>query len=195
MNAQTYIDTGRLERIAWATSNQAPGTDEAPLRWTELGLYYRHGERRPFLAESIGASAVEGEAQFRRQRVGKSIDEVSRLFDNSRLADEIALQVDAWAMANPSRAVPMAAPVIAWNGEGGLRGALDWLYPLTVGGHVPTEAGLAIMFEADWGVPTRTVRHTLKQERDGVELPSWCKAFLGALQHFDREAFHATRRT
>jgi hypothetical protein len=187
MNARTYIDVGQLERIAWVSSNRG----DAPLRWTELGLYYRHGERRPFVAESIGASAVEGEEQFRRQRVGKSIEEVSRLFDNSRLADEIALQVDAWTMANPSRAVPTAAPVIAWDGKGGLRGAIGWLYD-NVGA---TDAAMALWFEKDWGVPERSVRHTLKQERDGQDLPPWCKAFLGALQHFDREAFHATRRS
>lgn len=191
------IDTSKLECIAFATSQPAgEALFPAPggTRWTELSIAFRPGERRPFVAESFGKSTVPGEREFHRQRAGRSIEEVSRLFDNSRLADAIAEQVDEWSRLNPDKVQQgQPAPRIAWDGKDGLRGALLWLYADTINAELTTN-GLAKLFEFDWGVPGRTVTHALNQERDGEGLPSWCKAFLGALQHFDREAFLAARR-
>lgn len=185
---RNFIDTSGLERIAFVSSNES---DER-LRWTELAVYLRPGERRPFLAESIGKSVVPNEQEFRRQRVGKTPAEAMVLFDNSRIADAVMQQVEDWE-DRQSPAVSMPAPVIQWDGQGGLIGALRWLYG-PVQAEVVTDNNLVDQFAGDFGVPSRTVRHSLKQQKDGKELPSWCLAFLGALQHFDREAFHATRR-
>jgi hypothetical protein len=189
----TNYDTSRMERIAFASSH---GPDNQ-LRWTELALYYAPEGIRPshpgrkFVSESIGATKVRGEVEFRRQRAGKSIEEVSRVFDNSRLHDEIVEQAQAWLDKHPEIA-GREPPEIQFDGAGGLRGALLWLYPAAT--RETSDLHLAKLFEKDWGVPERTVRHTLKQETDKQALPSWCLAFLGALQHFDRDAFHACRR-
>ena len=185
--APRLIDCTALVPVAEASSYGANNN----IRWTELGIYYRPGERRPFVAQSIGRSKVLGETDFVRQRVGKSIDEVSRLFDNSRLADDVAAQAQAWLDRHPE-AVGTPPPRIQFNGAGGLRGALLWLYPTS--SKDSSDNVLAKQFQNDWGVPVRTVTHALAQERDGEGLPSWCKAFMGALQHFDRDAFHAARR-
>lgn len=187
MDKQSLIRTADLERIAFVSSH---GPDNL-IRWTELGLYHRPRERRPFVAESIGRTKVRGEVEFRRQRVGKSIEEVCRVFDNSRLHDQIIEQAQAWLDTQPTLAAT-EPPSIQFDGAGGLRGALLWLYPAAT---VDTsDLHLAKLFEKDWGVPERTIRHTLAQQRDKKELPSWCLAFIGALQHFDRAAFHAMRR-
>lgn len=187
MPEQSFIDVAKLEQIAEASSF---GVDNQ-IRWTQLGLYYRPGNRRPFVAESLGKTKVRGETEFRRQRAGKSIEEVCRLFDNSRLHDEIVEQAQAWVAAHPE-ITAKEAPSIQFDGAGGVRGALLWLYPAA--SQETSDIHLAKLFEADWGVPARTVTHTLQQEREGKDPPSWCKAFLGLLQHFDRDAFHAMRR-
>lgn len=208
MNAHTHIETDGLERIAWASSESEnrPTFGVAGRRWTELGLYFRPGERYPFLAEVVGRSTVAGEQDMRRQRQGKSIAAACMLFDHaSRLTDQVVEQVQAWLEMRGARTDAAAgvtgrpAPVIRWNGAGGLRGALEWLYGDQGDGAELTEGGLSMLFEKDWGVPARTVRHTLQNEKAGASQPdggrpSWCNAFLGALQHFDREAFLATRR-
>lgn len=184
---QTLVDVSNLERIAEASSW---GADNR-IRWTELAIFHRPRERRPFLAQSIGRTKVRGEVDFIRQRVAKSIEEACRLFDNSRLYDRIVEEAQAWLDKHPE-AGGREPPVIQFDGAGGLRHALLWLYPAS---SVETsDIHLAKLFEADWGVPARTVTHTLQQQREGREMPSWCKAFLGALQHFDRDAFHAMRR-
>jgi hypothetical protein len=186
-----FINTAPLERIAFASS-LSPRASVAALqdRWTELAVYYRPGERRPFLTESFGKTRVPGEVEFRRQRVGKTWDEVSRLFDNSRLADEVTRQVQDWLDKLPRKAATaMDPPRIQFDGAGGLRGALSWLYP-----DIKTETALAAAYEVDWGVPMRTVRNALREERETGKLTPWVKAFIGALMHFDREAFHAARR-
>lgn len=186
------IKTKDLDRIAFATS-KPPSAPVAALqqRWTELAVYYRPGERRPFVAETLGETLVSGEQTFRRQRVGKTWDEVARLFDNSRLTDEVTKQVQAWLDAHP--AVETPAPRIQFDGNGGLIGGLRWLYE-PVRAEVVSDNNLVDQFAEDWGVPSRTVRHQLKQEKDGAGLTPWVKAFIGALMHFDREAFHAARR-
>jgi hypothetical protein len=187
MAERQSIDVSRLECIAhassWSRDNQ--------IRWTELAIYYRPGERRPFVAQSIGRTKVRGEVDFTRQRVGKSIEEACRLFDNSRLHDEIVEQAQAWLDKHPETS-GREPPCIQFDGAGGVRGALLWLYPAAAV-DVP-DIHLAKLFEADWGVPARTVTHALAQQRAGLRLPSWCLAFIGALQHFDRDAFHAMRR-
>lgn len=182
------IDTSKLERIAFATSRNEE--DRMQARWTELAVYHRPGERRPFVAESIGRTKVKGEVDFNRQRVGKTVEEVCRLFDNSRLHDEIVEQVQKWADAN--NLVDREPPSVQFTGDGGLRGALLWLYPAA--SKDASENELAKRFQYDFGVPMRTVSHALAQEREGQGLPSWCKAFIAALQHFDRDNFYKCRR-
>jgi hypothetical protein len=193
LNQPLLIDTSGMQRIAHASSD-----DGQAIRWTELSLFYSPAGIRPshpgrkFLAESVGASRFPGEREFKRQRVGKSIEEACRVFDNSRLHDQIIEQAQAWEDAHP-QAERRKAPTIQFNGAGGLRGALLWLYPQQ--SPEASDIKLAQLLETDWGVPARTVTHTLRTERlTGGEVPTWCKAFLGALQHFDRDAFHGMRR-
>jgi hypothetical protein len=193
MGEQTATRTAGMERIAFASSHGPQNM----IRWTELALYHAPNgvvpahPGRKFFATAIGKTKVRGEQEFYRERRGRSIEEVSRLFDNSRLHDEIVSQAQAWIDAHPEF-LKLEPPTIQFNGAGGLRGALLWLYPAATS--EASDRRLAVLFEADWGVPVRTVTHTLSQEEDGLALPSWCKAFLGALQHFDRDAFHAMRR-
>lgn len=181
-----FMDVSRMTVIATATS-AAPDA----VRWTELGLYHRPGHRRPFVAESLGKTTYANEREFRRQRAGKTIEDACGLFDGSRLSDEIVDKAQRWLDEHPE-AEGRPAPRVQFDGSGGLRGALLWLYP-----DAPADASdnhLAKLFGYDFGVPVRTTNHTLANEASGVELPSWCKAFVGALQHFDRDAFHASRR-
>lgn len=182
------ISTKGLPLIAFATSFDLIDNNQ---RWTELSLFHRPGERRPFLADSRGCSKVEGEREYKRQRVAKSIEEACRLFDNSRLHDEIITKAQAWADAQPA-APGRQAPAIQFDGAGGLRGALLWLYPDASVDEA--DSALGKRFLHDFGVPVRTVTHALKQQSDGQGLPSWCLAFIGGLQHFDRDAFYANRR-
>lgn len=194
------IDTSNLQRIAFATSAGSGAS-----RWTDLALFYRPGERRPFVAESWGRTREVNEREFHRQRVAKTIDEALNHFDNSRLSDDMRTQAQAWEDSCPFdpaalNGAPAAAgagrgrgpAAIRFDGAGGLLGALRWLY--RIDGAI-TDSALSTLIETDWGVPARTVRHALAGERVAdSELPSWCKAFVGALQHFDRDAFLATRR-
>ncbi len=182
------IDTATMTPVAFATSRR--GEDQQ--RWTELRLFYRTGERRPWLAESIGRTEVDGEVDRPRQRVEKTLEAAANAFDRSSIAEEVIAEAQAWLDAQGTCAEDDPAPALrstAFDGAGGLLGALRWLY-----GDDKTDAGLSLDFERDWGVPARTVRHSIKQQADGSDLPSWCNAWLGALQHFDREAFHAQRR-
>lgn len=193
------IETDGLERIAFATSRTDPAEQ---VRWTELSLFYRPEGIRPthpgrkFMSQSVGKTCVPGEQEFVRQRVVKSIEQALRLFDNSRLHDQIVEQADAWRDRNPQAedqpSRSRRQPEIQFDGAGGLRGALLWLYPAAE--RDSSDVHLAKLFQFDWGVPVRTVTHALAQEKGGDGLPSWCKAFIGSLMHFDRDAFHAMRR-
>lgn len=190
------ISAEGLERIAFATSYSNTGAVET-LRWTELAIYFRPDERRPFFATAIGKTKMPGEKEFYRQRHGKTIEDVCAIFDNSRLADQIIEQAQAWTdrqerALKAAQPLTVVQPAIRFDGAGGLRGALLWLYPAAPGDS--SDSALASGFAQDFGVPDRTVRHALKQERDGADLTPWVKAFIGALMHFDRDAFHAMRR-
>lgn len=189
------IDVTGLEVVGKASSH---GPDNQ-IRWTELSLFYLTPEQRgrhpsrAFVAQSIGHTKVRGEKMFIRQRRAKTIEEALRLFDNSRLHDTIVEHAQAWLDSHPEAETKVKPPKVQFDGAGGLRGALLWLYPGDTTRESP-DVQLGKLFQRDWGVPVRTVTHALKQESDKEGLPSWCKAFLGALQHFDRKAFHASRR-
>lgn len=184
------IQTDGLDRIAYASSrdDQAIAT-----RWTELAMFYDPSHRRPFVAQVVGRSIEPGEVDRVRQRRAKTIDQAADLFDASDLGEACRKEAQEWE-ENLSDVVEVNAAhapfghAIRFDGKGGLAGALSWLYPTA------EAAKVADLFAGDFGVPGRTVRYALAQERNKVELPSWCLAFIGALQHFDVEAFHAMRR-
>lgn len=170
------ISTEGAAPVAYASSMRRDGMPAgAPRRWTELRVWYRQGERRPFLAEVCGFSTFAGEVPRVRQRVAKTTAEALAFFESSDLTEEVAKQVQAW---EDKRAAGRARD--RFTGAT-LREALQWLY-----GDNKTDGALSVRFEAAWHVPARTVRHSLKQEAEGKDLPSWCNAWLVALAMFYR---------
>lgn len=230
------IKTEGLALVAEASGrdNITGARDAAGMsRWTELRIFHRPGDRRPFVAETLGRTVVPGEETRRRVRVTRTLDQAVATFESSRLTDVLAERAQDWLERQPDAACDDPAllgadcgkgsreqafagdegrrpPVMQFTGKGGLLGALRWLYFLddqegatlkrdgarlffakSDGATAPiSESALADQFAEDFGVPSRTVRHALAQQREGKDLPSWCKAFLGALMWFDREAFH-----
>lgn len=195
------IATAGLDRIAFVSTRGRIDTfDRAePTRWTELSMFYDPSHRRPFVAQVVGRSMEPGEVDRVRQRRAKTIDQAADLFDASDPGEACRKQAQEWeegfedVVAVNASAAPFGHAV-RFDGKGGLAGALLFLYPSTTP-EGATQGAVAEAFANDFGVPSRTVRYALAQERNKVELPSWCLAFIGALQHFDVEAFHAMRRT
>jgi hypothetical protein len=185
----TDIDVSGAEIVAFSSSDR-PDTRH----WTELAVFFRpSADGRLFVARSEGCSRVEGQTTRRRAVYVGTLDRALEFFDDSELADAVRLQARDWLDRNLKRVATAVsrcrgAP-IGFLGQGGLIGALRWLYRDDEGSW--NENVLAIALAQDFGVPARTVRESLKNEREGKELPSWCRAFIASLMHFDRAAFHA----
>lgn len=184
----TGIATDRLDRIAHVSTCPTVFADGQPMRWTELSIFFDPNHRRPFVAQVVGRSIEHGEVDRVRQRRAKTIDQAADLFDASDPGEACRKQAQDWEDASGLIGKTGEPPRIQFDGKRGLLGALTWLYP---GVHA---SKFADTFADDFGVPARTVRHALMSERNAVGLPSWCLAFLGAMQHFDRESFHEMRR-
>lgn len=188
------IDTASAETVAFVSSR----VDDRQTNWTELGVYYvPNADGRCFLAQAIGRTTIRGQTQRKREVYVGSLQRALDSFDASELADSIQLQAEDWLERNPGRVEadvkqlreverrPAAAP-IGFTGEGGMIGALQWLYGADL-----SPGALSAHLDRDFGVPGRTVRHALKQEADGVALTGWAKAFVSALLFFDRGQFKA----
>lgn len=196
MSDLNAIDTSKLETIASATS-QRPHRD----RWTTLTIWWRpegEGGRRPFLAEIFGGSRIRGEVPRHRRRQYGSLQDALDFFDDSLLKDQVKEQARAWLAQHGARIVRGTAEreqrtiePLGFMGARGLEGAIAWLYPDGDDRSEPwTQEARLAQFAHDFGVPARTVRHTLKGQKEGKELPSWANAFFVSLMFFDRVRFH-----
>ena len=164
-------------------------------RWTECRIHYRTRadgtpQRRPFVASIAGCSNVPGETEQLRTKSAQRFEEAIAYLGggSSQPAADAIAQADAWIEEHPEA---LLMPTIAgYDGAPDLRGALGWLYRKKPDA---TDADLAREVEQDFGVVARTVRHQLKQERDGSPLSAWAAAFVRALRHFDRVAFERAK--
>lgn len=206
----TPDDLADMEGIARVSS----WTPES-LRWTELAIYHRPGENRPFVAVTEGHSRLPGEKlRFQYAAMG-TLDRAMNWFDGSALRDELADKADAWqAGIDQSVAAFRAGKVSIADEQAVLSGqrslveheqrdpapraaftsftdALNWLYPRDD----LSERALALAFERDFGMPERTVRNTLAIEAGRVEgkVGPWVPPMLVALRFMDRKAWEASR--
>lgn len=204
----TPDDLADMQQIARVTSY----TTES-LRWTELGVYHRPGENRPFVVVTEGHSIVPGEKlRFQFAAMG-TLDRAMNWFEGSTLRDELAEKVDAWqagidqsVTAFRTGKVSIADEQELLSGRRSLAdheqrdqapratftsftAALTWLYPRDD----LSERALAIAFERDFGMPERTVRNTLAIEAGRVEgkVGPWVQPMLVALRFMDRKAWEA----
>lgn len=195
--ALNTIDLSRFVTVCDVSSQR----DVNAARWTELRIVHRPDDRRPFLCEIVGMSTVPGEQNRRRRRVFADLQSCFEFFDPGALADLAYEQAQKWqeryiarqprkkADAEPigeavKRIMPRAQPDI-WDGDGGIVGAIAWLYDDVD----DTQGVVQAMFERDFGVPARTLRHSIKTVSEGGGLPSWAAAFILAMPFFDRERF------
>lgn len=85
----THDDLAGLDQIARVSSRFGDAS-----RWTELAVYYRPGENRPFVAVSEGHSVVPGEKlRFQYAAMG-TLDRAMNWFEPSLLRDELAALMD-----------------------------------------------------------------------------------------------------
>ncbi len=196
----TADDFDFMEEIARVSSHRAGAT-----RWTELAVYYRPGENRPFVAVSEGVSTVPGEKLRRQHAAMGTLDRAMNWFEGSELRDQLADAVDRWVDAHNASQdrvldklrVGLAKSNAQRDEVDALRierpdlpsftAALAWLYP----GDDLSERARALAFERDFGMPERTVRNTLAIEAGRVEgkVGPWVQPMLAALRWFDRAAW------
>lgn len=190
----TPDDLANMEQVARVSS----WTPES-LRWTELGVYHRPGENRPFVAVTEGHSIVPREKlRFQYAAMG-TLDRAMNWFDGSALRDELAGKVDAWQNAATEKRVYIGAftteafgegepAFIQWEGQHATW-PVDVLFPGDEIVRTPrsaftsmsealawlypgddlSERARALAFERDFGMPERTVRNTLAIEAGRVE--------------------------
>lgn len=204
----TDDDFDFMEEIARVSSHRAGAT-----RWTELAVYHRPGENRPFVAVSEGVSIVPGEKLRRQHAAMGTLDRAMNWFEGSELRDQLADAVDRWVEQHKARqdrtldrlqlglakikaardkdVLPMLPPGhtlrIDRSELPSFTAALAWLYP----GDDLSERARALAFERDFGMPERTVRNTLAIEAGRVEgkVGPWVQPMLAALRWFDRAAW------
>ena len=206
----TPDDLADMEQIARVSS----WTPES-LRWTELGVYHRTGENRPFVVVSEGHSIIPNEKlRFQYAAMG-TLDRAMSWFDGSTLREELADKVADWQVRmDRSVAAFRAGKVSIADQQAVLSGqrsldeheqrdptpraaftsftdALTWLYPRDD----LSERALALAFERDFGMPERTVRNTLAIEAGRVvgKVGPWVQPMLVALRFMDRKAWEASR--
>lgn len=189
------IDVSGADVVAFVSSDR-PGVQQ----WTELAIFYLPGaDGRCFVARTEGLSRVEGQTTRRRAIYVGSMDRALGFFDAGDLANSVYIQAGDWLERNGhSIGNDIAAAQAAERGRkvhagaprgytgSTLLGAVAWLYG-------DAQAGKAARLAEDFGVPRRTVAHALDQEQGGSDLTGWSRAFVSALMHFDRDAFHAMK--
>lgn len=187
------VDVSAAETIAFVSSR----ADDRQTNWTELAIYYLpHPDGRMFLGEVVGKTTVRGQTQRRIAVYVGSIARATDLFDEGNLRDLMEIQIADWVERNPGRIEGdlkdirererrLAGAPVGFTGEGGLMGALQWLYGDFTAGRLSED------LDRDFGVPSRTVRHALDMEKRGQPLTGWAKGFVSALLFFDRGQFQA----
>lgn len=85
----THDDLAKLDQIARVSSRIGDAS-----RWTELAVYHRPGENRPYLAVTEGHSVLPGEKlRFQYAAMG-TLDRAMNWFEGSALRDELAAMID-----------------------------------------------------------------------------------------------------
>jgi hypothetical protein len=189
------IDIAQAENIAFVSTRRGdPGGP--PQRWTELAIFYLpDASGRCFIAQVDGVSEFRGEGRRRKRAYVGTVAAAMQLFDeDSDATATVWTMAKDWLDRNPERAKqdvlrlrqlerqPLGG--LSFTGQGGLAGALRWLYP-----DLETESQQSNALERDFGIPARTVRHALR----AGELTGWAKGFVSSLLFFDRDRFQAAR--
>lgn len=165
-------DLEQLELIAEASSFR-PGKEA----WTELGLYYRAGADRPFVAVIIGAGAPDhplGKNPSFRSMASGTLPAAMARFDPTLLFHQLQRVVprDAeqrWPEASVRRQAEKAANM-GYSGPADVAALMLWLY-----GDDVTVIDACRQMEADFG--------------DEIVRCLQSKAFYRAMRCFDRAAF------
>ncbi len=165
--------------------------------WTELSLWHRVDEERPFLAVVEGKFSDGRMPRFRCVATG-TLDRALDWFDPTNLRTDLAAAIphDAWSRFPDGNTIRMKAAAErraarGYDGDIGLTPALAWLYPDLAGG---SDNALAAQFDRDFGMGARTVRNILAVERKGEGgAPPWVAPFCAALRFFDRKAWEMSR--
>jgi hypothetical protein len=209
------LDLTMAERLAHVSSERPNSRG-----WTELTLYQGVGDG--IIAEIVGETRVEGqERRVRRASFAsvadalgwKAFDQDSLLFNElrnkviarlgssgRRSADGEGFTVDARRLSQPHtvmlledgryRFVPVDGP--PWDGQGGFRGAMIWLY-----GDDMVLGDLCDRWADDWGDSGFDGKDAydavIDTEAGGAE-PRLVETFCKAMRHFRKESFHARLR-
>jgi hypothetical protein len=190
----TYEDllSRELDRslLVAEVSSQREGVDY----WTVLRVYYDDSLNQPYIGEIVGATSDPKGKEYVRRSNGKSIQSILKRFDPGQLSDELVVKCNAWKdqvaaqrrEANLAIQSSVLSDADQFQTKAGVGGAMAWLYPdPSLSGNNRVER-----FASDFGIPARTVRHTLQSEGSGQPLTGWVKAFLRALRHFDRATMY-----
>lgn len=189
------LNIEEAENIAFVSTRRGdPGG--AAQRWTELAVFYLpDASGRCFLAQVDGLSEFPGEGKRRRRiYVGTMPAALKHFDDDSDATDALRTQAEDWLARNGDRTKADVLRLrererrpkggLGFTGEGGLAGALRWLYP-----ELATESQLSSALEQDFGVPARTVRDALQNGR----MSGWLKGFVSSLMFFDHDRFLAAK--
>lgn len=205
----------RPEHLAQMTeiasvSSETPDKDV----WTVLGLYFRPGFDRPFVAVVIGAARAGSgkKARFQSFAAG-TLDRACGWFEGSDLRDRLLEAIsedDAERYRNRIPIMPPGSDIAFAHGAPiasfstapaklrvvgltttSLREALEWLFPTA-----KTDGALSIETERAFGMPARTVRRALAIETGAAgKQGAWVSMFLNAMKCFDRELWQAGQAT
>ncbi len=163
---------------------------EGKTEWTELSIYYRDDDDRPFVSvvQLIGYDAAGNlSCESFKSYSGGTIDVAINAFDDSMLRQSLIRTLPKDMSPFPdgnTRRMAAAAERRGYKGPERLRDAMRWLYD-----DMPDEY-LSKQLEADFGVPRlETIAALFADKAAG-----WSLAFIRALAYFDRGKWRSDKK-
>ena len=160
--------------------------------WTDLSIYYREDDERPFIAvkERVTVPGSALDERFNAWACG-SVHVALNKFDETLLRErlEAALPEDLeenYPDAN-TRRMAAAASRRGYSGAMEIKPALEWLYDDIADA---SPSGIAKAVERDFGVPWRTVYNALTDK----PASGWASGFLRVLPYFDKARWRSQRK-
>lgn len=185
MSKSPSIPTRREHLDGMTCLGHVSGYADNKQYWTDLSVWYREDDRRPFISvvERVTAPGVEMEDIFRCWACG-SIDVALDKFDDTlllrRLKESLPEDMDAFPDAN-TRMMLAAARKRGYRGNMDFLEAAIWLYP-----GILDVTTLAELLERDFTIPQNDSLFWMS----GRSHPAgWSRAFITALRYFDRSSW------